>query len=77
MIEEEFISIPAWGHRMGVSKDSAYQAARLDQIRAASPSAGCTGSKGQPLSSAAGWPADISSPRKLAAWRSRPSTMCE
>ena len=28
----QFISIPEWGRRMGVSKDSAYKAARLGQI---------------------------------------------
>ena len=28
----QFISIPEWGRRMGVSKDSAYRAARLGQI---------------------------------------------
>jgi hypothetical protein len=30
--DPEFISIPEWGRRMGVSKDSAYKAARLGQI---------------------------------------------
>lgn len=28
----QFISIPEWGRRMGVSKDSAYRAARLREI---------------------------------------------
>lgn len=28
----EFISIPEWGRRLGISKDSAYKAARLGQI---------------------------------------------
>ena len=28
----EFISIPEWARRLGVSKDSAYKAARLGQI---------------------------------------------
>ena len=28
----EFISVPEWGRRVGVSKDSAYRAARLGQI---------------------------------------------
>jgi excisionase family DNA binding protein len=28
----EFISIPEWGRRLGVSKDSAYRAARLGEI---------------------------------------------
>jgi hypothetical protein len=28
----EFISIPEWGRRLGISKDSAYKAARLSQI---------------------------------------------
>ena len=32
MSEPEFISIPEWGRRMGISKDSAYKAARLGQI---------------------------------------------
>ena len=29
----EFISIPEWGRRMSISKDSAYKAARLGEIR--------------------------------------------
>jgi hypothetical protein len=28
----QFISIPEWGRRVGLSKDSAYKAARLGQI---------------------------------------------
>ena len=32
MTEPEFINIPEWGRRLGVSKDSAYKAARLGQI---------------------------------------------
>ena len=32
MSEPEFINIPEWGRRLGVSKDSAYKAARLGQI---------------------------------------------
>jgi hypothetical protein len=28
----EFISIPEWGRRLGICKDSAYKAARLGQI---------------------------------------------
>jgi hypothetical protein len=32
MTEPEFISIPEWGRRMGVSKDSAYRAARMGEI---------------------------------------------
>jgi hypothetical protein len=32
MTTPEFISIPEWGRRLGVSKDSAYKAARLGQI---------------------------------------------
>ena len=28
----EFISIPEWSRRMGISKDSAYKAARLGEI---------------------------------------------
>ena len=28
----QFISIPEWGRRMGLSKDSAYKAARLGEI---------------------------------------------
>lgn len=32
MSEPEFISIPEWSRRVGVSKDSAYKAARLGQI---------------------------------------------
>ena len=31
-IDGQFISIPEWGRRVGVSKDSAYKAARLGQI---------------------------------------------
>lgn len=30
--DAQFISIPEWGRRMGVSKDSAYKAARLGQM---------------------------------------------
>jgi hypothetical protein len=32
MTDAEFISIPEWGRRTGVSKDSAYKAARLGEI---------------------------------------------
>lgn len=32
MTAAEFISIPEWGRRLGISKDSAYKAARLGQI---------------------------------------------
>jgi hypothetical protein len=32
MIDAEFISVPEWGRRMGVSKESAYKAARLGAI---------------------------------------------
>ena len=32
MTTPEFISIPEWGRRLGISKDSAYKAARLGQI---------------------------------------------
>ena len=32
LTDVQFISIPEWGRRMGVSKDSAYKAARLGQI---------------------------------------------
>ena len=32
MTGPEFISIPEWAHRLGVSKDSAYKVARLGQI---------------------------------------------
>jgi hypothetical protein len=32
MTAPEFISIPEWGRRLGISKDSAYKAARLGQI---------------------------------------------
>ena len=32
MTGPEFISIPEWGRRLGISKDSAYKAARLGQI---------------------------------------------
>ncbi len=28
----KFISVPEWGRRLGISKDSAYKAARLGQI---------------------------------------------
>ena len=31
-LRAEFISVPEWGRRVGVSKDSAYRAARLGQI---------------------------------------------
>ena len=30
--EDEFVSVSEWGRRVGVSKDSAYKAARLGQI---------------------------------------------
>jgi hypothetical protein len=32
MSGREFISIPEWGRRLGISKDSAYKAARIGQI---------------------------------------------
>ena len=32
MTAPEFISIPEWGRRLGISKDSAYKAARLGTI---------------------------------------------
>ena len=32
MTAPEYISIPEWGRRLGISKDSAYKAARLGQI---------------------------------------------
>ena len=32
MIDNEFISVPEWARRVGISKDSAYKAARLGQI---------------------------------------------
>ena len=32
MTAPEYISIPEWGRRVGISKDSAYKAARLGQI---------------------------------------------
>ena len=32
MTATEYISIPEWGRRLGISKDSAYKAARLGQI---------------------------------------------
>jgi hypothetical protein len=32
MSAPEYISIPEWGRRLGISKDSAYKAARMGQI---------------------------------------------
>lgn len=32
MNDTQFISVPEWARRVGVSKDSAYKAARLGQI---------------------------------------------
>lgn len=32
MSAPEFITVPEWGRRLGISKDSAYKAARLGQV---------------------------------------------
>lgn len=71
----EFISIPEWARRIGVSKDSAYKAARAwAGFPAVWRSAVSIESTGQPSLSAAALLEASRSPRKSAASWSRPST---